>query len=355
MTSEAVVIVLPQTEFRGQLLQTLFSHRAPSAQWEQLPILRVPGLTLWVWYRPPNLPVGLMVSVPPEIQAAYPAGFPFSLGDLLLAAGVDPAIVHSVSYYGSEWRTTEFFGPVLNHPLPPVGSAAQPAIAIQIHQQAVTDVNSVAEPTASPAAETRTGSSSEEQRTTNDTDPGRQKMMYDRIDKAWRSSVQMERQMAGLRQKLASVMAAMGKLDRDLVPDERLAAEREDRDAWHDARRWMRDLCAKCHREIKNFDVGMTSAAGRRNAIELLYRQVIEPRAGCTDLPGIRREFETYRRDMMNLQKSMHTALLASQQNGTQRAHRVLNTINRKIRERRARMREPLGSMNLDRTVRRQS
>ena len=181
------------------------------------------------------------------------------------------------------------------------------------------------------------------------------KMMYDRIESAWRISLQMERQMAGLRQKLASMLNTLNKLDRELHPDERLAAERDDRDAWQDARRWVRDLGAKCHREIKNFDIGMTSAAGRRNSIEQMYREIIEPRTPCQQLEDIGREFEVYRKDMMNLQRSMQAALQAAGQNGTQRANRVLGVIGRKIRERRARMREPIGGTNMDRSVRRKS
>ena len=40
--------------------------------------------------------------------------------------------------------------------------------------------------------------------------------------------MQMERQMTVLRKKLASTIKTLGKLDRDLGPDERLAADRED-------------------------------------------------------------------------------------------------------------------------------
>ncbi len=336
-------------------MQTPFSHRPPSAHWEPLPILPVPGLMLWVWYRPQHLPLGLMVSVPPEVLAAYPAGFPFTLSQIFLAAGVEPTTVHFVSCFGSEWQAADVFGPLLNHTMSPVVWGAQPEIAIQVRQQTVPDVSAMGQREPNPVTGIHTDTSAEEQPAPDDADPGSQKLMYDRIDKAWRSSIQMERQMTGLRQKLASVMAALDKLDRDLNSNERLAAEREDRDAWQDARRWMRDLCAKCHREIKSFDIGMTSAAGRRNSMEQLYRQWIEPRARCTDLPSVRREFEVYRRDMLNLQKSMQAVLMAARQNGTERAHRVLSEINRKIRERRARMREAIGGVNLDKSVRRNS
>ncbi len=333
-----------------------FINRPPSAQWESLPIQRIPGLALWVWNRPQHLPAGLLVRVPNELLMAYPTGFPFTLADVLMSAGVEPGAVHSVALFGGPWQTAADMAAYLNVGIPPVMPGAVPEIAIQVAEQPTSDANAGA-----PAGTEQSGSSTEPpaadavSTSPQNSLPEKTQMMYDRIATAWRVSLQMERQMAGLRQKLASMLNTLGKLDRDLHPDERLAAAREDRDAWHDARRWLRDLGAKCHREIKTFDIGMTSAAGRRNSMEQIYRQIIEPRVATSDLPEISREFEIYRKDMMNLQRSMQTALQTAAQNGTQRATRVLGVIGRKVRERRAKMREPIGGTNLDRSVRRKS
>ncbi|MCH2210528.1 MAG: hypothetical protein MK110_04450 [Fuerstiella sp.] len=307
---------------------------------------------LWVWYRPQSLPLGLIISVPAEVEAAYSTGFPFTLADILLAAGIETALVHSVSIHGSAWQTSATFGPLLHHGLPPAGVGAKPEIAIQATQQSGLPGGFGV---SMPAVELQAGIEVLEQSALAEVDAESKKMMYERIEQSWRSSIQMERQCTALRQKLASMMAALGKLDRDLAPDERLAADREDRDAWQEARRWMRDLMAKCHREIKSFDIGMTSAAGKRNVIEQLYQQIIEPRAACSELPDMRREFEAYRKDMTNLQKTMQSTLQTSGQNGSQRAHRVLAVISKKIRARRARMREALGGTNIDKSVRRKS
>ena len=99
----------------------------------------------------------------------------------------------------------------------------------------------------------------------------------------------------------------------------------------------------------------MTSSAGKRQVKEKIYSDIIEPRKPSNDLTNIHREFETYRKDMVNLQKSMTAALQAAGQNGTQRAQRILGTIQRKIKERRAKMREAIGGTNLDKSVRRKS
>lgn len=335
-------------------MQLTFAQRPPSGQWEPLPVQRVPGLMLWAWFRPPHLPGGLLLQIPPEVHMTYPAGFPFTLADLLMAAGIELSAVHSVSCYGGPWQGVAGMGAFLSHALPPIPPGAVPEIAVQVLVQTAAAPAVAPSPT-EPVQDTSGNAAAEKPAESKGEQGDRQKMMYERIENAWRSSVQMERQMAGLRQKLASILNSLSKLDRDLHPDERLAADREDRDAWHDTRRWLRDLGAKCHREIKSFDVGMTSAAGRRNAIEQIYQQIIEPRAPASDLAGISREFESYRKDMVNLQRTMQTALQAASQNGTQRAGRVLGVIGRKIRERRARMREPLGGTNLDKSVRRKS
>lgn len=302
-----------------------------------------------------------MVSIPENLRAAYPAGPPFTIADLLMAVGVPPMLLHSVSTFGAEWQPAAVIGPFLNHPLPPMSPDSRPELSFQILEQPVVTQPIMTQPAApmSYPESAEATNSDIHGLTTDDLPPFDSSqatsdgMMFERIESAWRSSIQMERQMTGLRQKLAGVLGSLGKLDRELAPDERLAADREDRDAWHDARRWLRDMAAKCHREIKSFDIGMTSAAGRRNWMEQTYKQVIEPRAPGSDLEDIRREFESYRKDMVNLQKSMQAALQGATQNGTQRAQRVLGVIRGKIRERRARMREPLGGTNMDKSVRR--
>lgn len=177
--------------------------------------------------------------------------------------------------------------------------------------------------------------------------------MQQRIEAAWKSAIQIERQLTGLRQKLSSMQTALGKLDRELTPDERLASDREDRDEWADVRRWLRDLQGKCHREIKAFDIGMTSSAGVKNTLEQRFLETTEGRVRVTDLPTLRKEFEKYRKDLMCLQRAMTAALQSSVQNGTQRAQRVIGKIGVKIREMRARNREPIAGTNMDRTCRR--
>ena len=323
-------------------MQTAFSQTRPSVHWEPFAVPQLSGMVLWAWHRPEGLSNGLIVSVPAEVAAAYPAGLPFTLADILAAAAISSAQFQAVSMFGREWQPASVFAPYLKSavPLPTLDGCREISIQLADGVPAADHRDAVDAVMLAPAQDATLTAPA----------PDR---MFDRIESAWRASIQIERQLAGVRQKLAAMLASLGKLDRDLGPDERVAAEREDRDAWQDARRWMRDLASKCHRELKAYDIGTTSAAGHRNWMEQVFQQVIEPRVPNNEMEQYHREFESYRRDMVNLQKSMSAALQAAQQNGTQRAQRILATIGAKIRQRRARNREPLGGMNIDSSCRR--
>lgn len=313
-----------------------FSQRPASAQWEPLPIPRIPGLCLWVWYRPATVPHGLTVNVPAEVSGVYPTGFPFTMADLLLAAGIPLNQFQAVSVFGGVWQPAAVFTPFLNLPVPAIVPGSVPEVSIVLGQ-------SPAETPALPVPfspgiadmpmETADAGQSD---LSLDDDDGSTASMYRRIEASWKATIQMERQMTGLRAKLASVIGTLGKLDRELSPEERQGADREDRDAWQDARRWLRDLSTKCNRELKAFDIGVTSGAGKRNWMEQIYHTVIEPRTPTDELEAFSREFETYRKTMVTLQTAMNTALQGASMNGTQRAQRVLSTIGRKARAKRS-------------------
>ncbi|MCR9201574.1 MAG: hypothetical protein NXI04_23265 [Planctomycetaceae bacterium] len=310
-------------------------------------IPRVPGLTLWAWFRPHQMPSGVRIGIPPEVCQRYPAGLPFTMADLLLSAGIAMPQFQAVSLFGGAWQPAAAFAVYLNQPVPVPAGNARSEIGLLAVEQAPVAGGFVSPPMA--------GFDTTDAVDPMESAPTTSGQMYDRIETAWKSAIQMERQLAGVRQKLSGMLNSLNKLDRELTPEERLSADREDKDNWEEARRWSRDLAAKCHREIKQFDIGLTSAAGRKNSMQAFYEQVIEPRQPCSELETYRREFETYRKDMVNLQRAMTSAVQAASQNGTQRAQRVLSSIGRKIRERRRRMREPVGGTNMDRSCRRKS
>ncbi len=336
---------------------------------------RLPGIVLWAWYRPAHLPSGVVVSIPAELLSAFPAGFPFTLGDVLAAVSVPPQQFQAVSLFGYEWQPAMAVTSIVHHPIPAIPAGCRPEIAITVDEQQIMmpmmpvpaihpsglnmhpAMHAVAGHGSFPNIPPQDYAQFVEDDTefADSTSPLTDDMMYARIEAAWKSARQIERQMTGLRQKLGSIEAALGKLDRELSPEERLASDREDRDEWTDVRRWLRELQTRCHREIKAFDIGMTSGAGGRRRLEDIFQTRIEPRTASGQLDAYRGEFDQFRKDMVSLQRAMGAALQAASQNGTQRAQRTLGKIAAKIREMRVRNREPLGGTNIDRTVRKKS
>ncbi len=316
---------------------------------------QVPQIPLWIWFRPAALPSGLHVTLPPPLVAAFPMFMPFSLAELLAHVQLTPPVAQAVSIYGSPWHPLGIHDPGLFSALASPAPGFRPDLFVLVAESAVVSAPSPQLPFfGSPGVEALEFVDENDvlfdENSPDDLSDG---LMVQRIEAAWKSAIQIERQLTGLRQKLSSIQASLGKMDRDLSSDERTASDREDRDEWNDVRRWLRDLQGKCHREIKAFDIGMTSGAGIRNSLEQRFSEAMDGQVAQSDLPVLRREFEKYRKDMVTLQRAMTATLQSASQNGTQRAQRVLGKIAGKIREMRAKNREPIGGANMDKTCRR--
>src|SRR5690606_18464790 len=89
----------------------------------------------------------------------------------------------------------------------------------------------------------------------------------------WHALLTLETQLAAARKQLGALQGQLQSLNRDLSPDERLAADNQDNKDWQDARRWLRDALASVSRWIRDHDIGMVSAAGNRNHFEQIYEQ----------------------------------------------------------------------------------
>lgn len=336
-----------------------YFSRHPSSQWEPLWLSQIPQIPLWIWCRPSALSSGFHVVIPASMSVAFPKLLPFSLADILGHLAIPPQALSDVSFYGQNWYAAAECLPALGNPLPTPTAEMKAEISVLIHEPVA---SAFPYPLTAPAAvdsqpefepEAEVADDPFETDLESETEPLTDSLMVQRIEAAWKSALQIERQLTGLRQKLSSIQTSLGKMDRELTADERVASDREDRDEWNDVRRWLRDLQTKCHREIKTFDVGMTSGAGVRNSLEQSFMNQIEQRKANADLFALRREFEKYRKDMASLQRSMTVTLQSASQNGTQRAQRVLGKIAGKIREMRARNREPIAGTNMHRTCRR--
>jgi hypothetical protein len=154
----------------------------------------------------------------------------------------------------------------------------------------------------------------------------------DRIAADWNSSNQVEHQLDLARKQLHDTLVRVNVLDRDLSSEERMYGDRQDQSDWQEARRWLRDVAVRLSKLIKDHDIGMASAAGKRNNFEAIYQQVVIPRRPCEGLDAMQREFEAHRKMVQHLLLQMNSAQATATQEGERRAQQVLQRIGAKVR-----------------------
>jgi hypothetical protein len=293
-----------------------FAARPASTIWEQLPLPSLPAGFIWVWFKPPAAPDCLVIRFPdPPFEAATPA--PITPQQLLQATGIDPKDVVRWTLFGIPFASRLGAG-FLDQPIPrpPVGS--EPEICVQI---ADPSLQAVPGAMAMPA----TGG-----------DVGH---IFDMIDTDWTLSLLLEKQLVLLRKQLSGMLTRITTIDRDLNPEERMYADRQAKNDWQEARRWLKDSAAKLLRYIKEHDTGETSNAGKREWFVRTYEQRVAPRRPIDDLVQIQRNFESHRKRLQILQTNMTTALQFATSDGERRAQTVLERIARSVRDARAKRR----------------
>lgn len=306
---------------------TAFVERLPSTTWELLPIPGVQGVACWAWFRPQHLPFGVIITVPAEMLQDNHESLPFSLFHLVHAIGLPWECLHSVSLYGGDWQPASLWDSMAERKLPLPTSPSQLQIALMTQNSSAEVPQSIPmDPAPVAAAEDRSER------------PVATKSQFSRLEADWKACLGMERQLSGLRQQLSGVLSRLSTMDRDLRPHERMAADRQQKDEWDDARRWIRDVSAKVQRCIKAHDIGITSAAGRRNMIRDRYEQSVGV-AAPGDLSACLQEVESYRKELANLYNSMGSSLQGANTNGIQRAQRILSKIAAQVSQKRAKQR----------------
>jgi hypothetical protein len=156
--------------------------------------------------------------------------------------------------------------------------------------------------------------------------------MLDAIESTWNNIVQMEVRIATIRKELASNIARLNSLNRDLNSDERRTCDSKDIQAWADARRWLRDSLATLSRSVKEIDVGTTSGAGQRHKFEEIYQKNVVPR---TPFPGLAQsvnEFEAHHKRVQTVLASAQANIARAGRDAEQRANAVLARISAKMR-----------------------
>jgi hypothetical protein len=269
------------------------------------------------------------VRLPEEMFLAAPAP---SARQILQAAGIDLSHVTAWTLYGTSFDAG-VFAAVLDQPIPPRPVGADPDLCVHVaapRAQAVSD--SMPPPTAGP---------------------GDVAHIFNMIDTEWVFTMQLEKQLVLLRKQLSGMHTRITTLDRDLSPEEGAYADRQAKNDWQEARRWLKDSAAKLTRYIKEHDTGETSSAGKREWFINTYQQLVRRRQPVENLVQLHRDFESHRKRLQILQTNMTNALQFAGSDGERRAQTVLERIARSVRDKRAKQRgrrenEPIRKKHLD-------
>ena len=297
-----------------------FVARPVSQTWEQVPVADGTGLFVWVWFKPPYAPQGLIVRIPEEAWQTDPQAPPLTLRGLLQAAGIEPSDVAMWQLYGMAYQGWNGTNPLLDQPIPAPGPGVVADVVVHVavpQPQFHYALPSVAPPMAPFAAAP-----------VRDLTP-----IFERLDAEWNAALDVEKDLDRLRKMMVDLTSRLKSLNRDLSSDERLYSSREDKQDWVDARRMLRDSEQRLRGCIKDFDIGDSSSAGYRRGFEQIHRQFVVPRVPFDGVEQAVEQFVFYRKLVTTLQGKMNNAYLSAVNNGERRAQQVLVRIAAKVRE----------------------
>lgn len=290
--------------------------------WEATHIANFPGATFWIWARPLTAPADVLVKIPPECHAACG---PISMRLLLTSLGLRASQIEFWSVQGTTYLPQEGANPLLDQPLPPPGPWGDPAISVRMRiPTAGAPVYENSSPSAQQAAIPNAAMTT--------CDPSSERALA-AFEADWHALQLLETQLSSVRKQLGAIQGQLQSLNRDLSPDERLAADNQDTRDWQDARRWLRDALANVSRWIRDHDIGMVSAAGNRNRFEDIYERHVVPRRAFEGLPAVCQEFEQHRKTAQHLLVQMQSAHQSAGRDGVNRARQVLSRIAAKVRK----------------------
>jgi len=86
-------------------------------------------------------------------------------------------------------------------------------------------------------------------------------------------------------------MGQLKTMNRDLQYEEKEFSTHQDRDAWDDARRWIRNSLTQLSRCQKACDVGDTQSVGKREWLQQIHDTYIASRLGIENAKGIESGF----------------------------------------------------------------
>jgi hypothetical protein len=290
--------------------QTGFAARTPSRAWERIAAPDNPHHCLWAWFKPPNVPPGVILRIPDEMYRVHPkVAESWTVRKLLHAVGVDPAAVATCFVYGMPCNLLNG-GAWLDARIPRPTPGADPNIVVYINPALIAAV---------PVA---TGPMDE---ATLD--------IFERIDADWSAISELDKDLGRLRKQLVDMMGRLKNLNRDLTNPERLHSTSQDKKDWQDCRRGLRDATNRLWKCIKANDIGETSTAGQKAWFEETHRKYIAPRKCFDGLAQALRAFDTYRKMVQTLHTDMTNAYNLAMIDGERKAQSVLARIQAKVRE----------------------
>ena len=288
-----------------------FFSRYPSATWEWLPLDGSGVNHAWVWFRPANMPNGLLLRVSEETYAHCRGTGQLTMRMLLRATGVDVASVSMWSLYGVPNPGHAGINPMLDQVIsePPAGSDA--TIAVDVAVLAVSTVPQPGPLVTGPAVVNVE--------------------VYEVIAAHWNACRGLESRLDSLRKQLTDMMSRLKTLNRELTFDEKAHADRQDRDDWEDARRWLRGAVTQLSRCLKACDVGDTKFAGKKEWLQQIHDEYIVTRQPLGDIQSVERDFEYHRRQLLTLESQISGAIASAGQDGARRAQQVLSRLATKV------------------------
>jgi hypothetical protein len=293
-----------------------FSDRPPSTTWEQVPLPDEPESFVWVWFKPGGAPHMLCIQAPEEFLRDRGSRPPITLRRVLPAVGVDPSWVGMFAIAGTSYDGQQGMNPSFDAPLPFPAAGVDPTIGVSLYASPTRAAMPV--PYIPPDGSAIFGD------------------IFSRMDATWNSATQIEAQLVGIAKQLSSMLGRINGLNRDLTFDEMQAGDQNDKREWQEARRWLRDIANRLSRAMKDHHIGMTSAAGKRNQYETLYKEFIQPRRQFEGIEQAERELDQFRKSLQTLLGSMTAAYSTAAQDGERRAQQILARIAAKIRSSRS-------------------
>jgi hypothetical protein len=300
----------------------LLTQISPSSNWEPLPLDASGQHMIWLWFRPAQMPNGLMIVIPFAVFAQPQLASVLSVRSLVTATGMEIAHVHCWAVNGATFDAEAGRSPMLDQLLPPPPPNDQLQLTIWMNVEAAPVLSMPM-----PMATTQAAQGFMSPGATHSS-PGHEQLFF-AIESSWNNIRQLENKVGSIRKQLDQTVSRLNSLNRDLTPEERRACDNKDTKDWLEARRWLRDSLATLGRIIKEIDLGTTSGAGQKFRFESIYEQHIAPRIPFPGLEQAVIEFDGHAKVLQNVAAAAQAALTRAGNDAEQRANAVLMRLTR--------------------------